>query len=310
MAEPDPQVEALIDTVETMGLPPIHSLSTESARAQMGELLRDEGEPVDRVEDFAIEGPDEPIPMRLYAPAGEGHPLVVFFHGGGWVLGDVESHDAVCRALSNAADCAVLSVDYRLAPEHPFPAAVEDAYAATEWTAEHAGTINCDPDRIAVAGDSAGGNLAAVVSLMARDRDGPGIAHQSLIYPGVASPVVHEFESYEETTGGFMLEAESIEWFLDRYVPDPVDRRNAYFAPLLARDYADLPPATVLTAGFDPLCDEGVEYADRLESAGVPVEYHNYEGMIHGFVNLLGQLDAARDAIETVGEDLRAGFDQ
>jgi acetyl esterase len=310
MADLDPQAEALLETVDAMGLPPTHGLSVGSARDRLEELFAGGGgESVDRVEGFAIEGPGGALPVRLYAPAGSGHPLVVFFHGGGWVLGGLESYDGVCRALSNASDCAVLSVDYRLAPEHPFPAAVEDAYAATRWADEHAGGINCDPDRIAVAGDSAGGNLAAVVSLMARDRDGPAIAHQSLLYPAVASPAVHEFPSYEENAEGYLFEAASVEWFLERYVPNPVDHRNAYFAPLLARDHSGLPPATVLTAGFDMLRDEGREYADRLESAGVPVEAVEYEGMIHGFVSLLGQLDAARDAVETVGEELRTSLE-
>ncbi len=310
MAELDPQVEALLETAESMGLPPIYALSTESARDQLADLFAaGEGEPVDRVEDFSIPGPAGAIPVRLYAPTGEDHPLLVFFHGGGWVLGDLDTHDAVCRAISNAADCAVLSVDYRLAPEHPFPAAVEDAYAATEWAAEYAERINCDPGRIAVGGDSAGGNLAAVVALMARDHDGPELAHQSLLYPAVASPAIHEFDSYEDNAGGFLLEAQSIEWFLDSYVPDPIDRHNAYFAPLLARDLSGLPAATVLTAGFDPLHDEGIEYATRLESTGTAVNHHDYGGMIHGFVNLLDQVDAARDAIETVSVELKAGFE-
>ncbi|MDL5360735.1 alpha/beta hydrolase [Halalkalicoccus sp. NIPERK01] len=308
MAELDPQAEALLETVETMGLPPTYALSPESARERLAELFASEGEPVDRVEDFSIPGPDEPVPVRLYAPAGDGHPLLMFYHGGGWVIGDIETYDAVCRALSNAADCAVLSVDYRLAPEHPFPAAVEDAYAALEWAAEYAERINCDPRRVAVGGDSAEGNLAAAVSLMSRDQKGPEIAHQLLVYPAVASPAVHAFPSYEENSQGYLLEAASIEWFLERYLPDPVDHRNAYAAPLLARDYSDLPSATVLTAGFDPLRDEGREYADRLESAGVEVTRHEYEGMIHGFVNLLDHLNAAGEAIETLGEDLQRAF--
>jgi acetyl esterase len=304
MAELDPQVAALLETMETMGMPPTYALSVESARNRLAELFQTEGESVDRVEDFAIEGPVDPIPVRLYAPAGEDHPLLVFYHGGGWVIGDIETYDAVCRALSNAADCAVLSVGYRLAPEHAFPAAVEDAYAALEWADEYGDRINCDPTRIAVGGDSAGGNLAAAAALMSRDRDGPEIAHQLLVYPAVASPSIHDFPSYEENSEGYLLEGVSVEWFFDRYLPDPVDHRNAYAAPLLARDYSDLPPATVLTAGFDPLRDEGREYAERLDAAGVPVEHHEYEGMIHGFVNLLDQLDDAREAIDTIGEEL------
>lgn len=309
MSELDPQVAALLETMETMGMPPTYALSVESARERLAELFQTEGESVDRVEDFAIEGPAEPIPVRLYAPAGEDHPLLVFYHGGGWVIGDIETYDAVCRAISNAADCAVLSVGYRLAPEHPFPAAVEDAYAALEWADEYGDRINCDPTRIAVGGDSAGGNLAAAVSLMSRDQGGPEIAHQLLVYPAVASPAVHDFPSYEENSDGYLLEGASVEWFVERYLPDPVDHRNAYAAPLLARDYSDLPSATVLTAGFDPLRDEGREYAKRLDAAGVAVGYHEYEGMIHGFVSLLDQLDAAREAVETLGDELQAAFE-
>lgn len=312
MTELDPQAAALLETVDAMGQPPTYALSVESARARLRELMAGQGEdePVDRLEEFSIGGPDGPIPVRLYAPAGTGHPLLVFYHGGGWAVGDLETHDPVCRRLSNAAGCAVLSVDYRLAPEHPFPAAIEDAYAALEWAAEHAGRVNCDPSRLAVGGDSAGGNLAAAVSLMSRDRDGPAIAHQSLIYPAVASPAVHEFPSYEENSQGYLLEAASVEWYLERYLPDPVDHRNAYAAPLLAREYADLPSASVLTAGFDPLRDEGREYADRLESAGVSVERHEYDGMIHGFVNLLDHLDAAGEALDALGDDLERAFEE
>ena len=305
MAKLDPQVKALLETVETMGFPPTYALSPESARERLKELFATKGEPVDRVEDFSISGPAESIPVRLYAPAGEGHPLLVFYHGGGWVVGDIETYDALCRALSNAADCAVLSIEYRLAPKHPFPAAVEDAYAALKWATNYAAQINCDPSTIAVGGDSAGGNLAAAVTLMSRDRDGPEIAHQLLAYPSVASPAVHEFPSYEENKEGYLLEGADIEWFLDHYLPKSVDYRHAYAAPLLAREYSGLPPATVLTAGFDPLRDEGREYAARLEASGVAVEHHEYEGMVHGFVSLLDQLDTAGEAVETIGEDLR-----
>ncbi|WP_122090701.1 alpha/beta hydrolase [Halalkalicoccus subterraneus] len=310
MAELDSQAEALLETVETMGVPPTYALAPESARERIRELFGGEGESVDRIEDFEIPGPAESIPVRLYAPDGEDLPLLVFYHGGGWVIGDIETYDPLCRALTNAADCAVLSVDYRLAPEHPFPAAVEDAYAALEWAAEYGDRVNCDPQRVAVGGDSAGGNLAAAVSLMSRDRNGPEIAHQSLLYPAVASPAVHEFPSYEENGKGYMLEAASVEWFLERYLPDPVDHRNAYAAPLLARDHSELPSASVLTAGFDPLRDEGREYADRLEAAGVEVTHREYEGMIHGFVNLLDHLDAAGEAIDALGADLERAFEE
>ncbi len=310
MAELDPQAAALLETVEAMGEPPTHALSVESARERLRGLFADASrEEVDRVEDVSIGGPAGAIPVRLYAPAGEGHPLVVYLHGGGWTVGDLETYDPLCRALSNATGCAVLSVEYRLAPEHPFPAAVEDAYAAVEWATEFGGRINCDPERVAVAGDSAGGNLSAAVTLLARDRGGPALEHQALLYPAVAAPEIHEFESHEENAEGYLLEAESARWYYEKYLPDPLDRRNEYAAPLLARDLSGLPPATVVTAGFDPLRDEGEAYAVRLREAGVPVEHHSYGGMIHGFVSFLDQFDAAHDALGTVARELRRAFD-
>ena len=311
MADLDPQAAALLETVEAMGEPPTQALSVESARGRLGELFADASrEDVDRVEEFSIEGPAGAIPVRLYAPAGEGHPLLVYLHGGGWTVGDLETHDPVCRALSNAADCAVLSVDYRLAPEQPFPAAIEDAYAAVRWAGEYGDRINCDPDRLAVGGDSAGGNLSAAVTLLASDRGGPELRHQVLLYPAVAAPGIHAFESHEENAEGYLLERASIRWYVENYLPHPTDRRNEYAAPLLARDLSGLPPATVLTAGFDPLRDEGEAYARRLDEAGVPVEHYGYDGMVHGFVSFLDQLDAARDAIETVGSDLQSAFER
>jgi acetyl esterase len=233
----------------------------------------------------------------------------VTFHGGGWVIGSLDTHDPVCRAVANEANCLVLSVDYRLAPEHPFPAAAEDAYAATEWAAEFAGDLGGDPDRIAVGGDSSGGNLTAAVTLMARDRDGPDLCHQSLIYPAVNSPVLEEFDSYEENAEGYFLERESTEWFYERYVQREIDRRNEYAAPLLARDLSGLPSATVITAGFDPLRDEGFAYTDRLEEAGVDAEHEHYEGMIHGFVNLVDMVDQSRDALGVVADGLTRAFE-
>ncbi|WP_331233028.1 alpha/beta hydrolase [Natronorarus salvus] len=309
MTDLDPQAAALLETVEAMGQPPTQALSVENARERLRTLFADASrEDVDRVEDLSIGGPDGELPVRLYAPVGEDHPLVVYLHGGGWTVGDLETYDPLCRALSNAAGCAVLSVDYRLAPEHPFPAAVEDAYAAVEWASEFGDRINCDPGRVAVAGDSAGGNLSAAVTLLARDRGGPELEHQVLIYPAVAAPEIHEFESHEENAQGYLLERESIRWYVEKYLPRAIDRRNEYAAPLLARDLSGLPPATVITAGFDPLRDEGEVYADRLGEAGVPVEHDSYDGMIHGFVSFLDQFDAASDALETVGADLRGAF--
>jgi acetyl esterase len=234
--------------------------------------------------------------------------VLLYFHGGGFVVGGLDTHDNVCQRLAAESGWTVVSVDYRLAPEHPFPAALEDACAALEWAAEHAGDVSGDPDRLAVGGDSAGGNLSAAVSLMARDRDGPDIAHQSLIYPAVASPAVHEFDSYEENAEGYFLERDSMDYFYDKYVQSPAHARNEYLAPLLARDLSDLPPATVVTAGFDPLHDEGAEYAERLEAAGVDVEHRNFERMIHGFAQMMEMVDGGEEAIDFLAAELAASL--
>ncbi|MFC7154934.1 alpha/beta hydrolase [Halomarina halobia] len=308
--EPDPQAQAVLDLLDSIPRPPTYALSVPSARDALESFFANEDpEPVGDVADFSIPGPDEDVPVRLYLPEGEGpHPALVYLHGGGWVIGSLDTVDDVCRGLVNRVGCAVLSVDYRLAPEHPFPAALDDAYAAVEWTAAHGDTVGVDPGRIAVGGDSAGGNLTAGATLMARDRGGPEIARQVLVYPAVASPVVHDFDSYEENGEGYFLERESVAWFYERYVARAADQRNEYAAPLLARDLSGLPPATVVTAGFDPLRDEGREYANRLAEAEVPVTDYHYEGMIHGFVSLPDYLDAADEALDDVAADLEEAF--
>lgn len=311
--ELDPQARALLDEFSAEGLPPTYALSVEEARDRLVRLFApdegDELEPVGDVRELSIAGPDGSIPLRVYRPDGEPpFPTLVYFHGGGWVLGTLDTHDSVCRTLTNLAECAVVSVDYRLAPEHPFPAAVEDTYAATRWVADHAGRIHVDPDRIAVGGDSAGGNLAAATALMARDRGGPALVHQSLIYPALNPPRLNPLPSYDENAEGYFLEYESMEWFYDHYVPHQTDRRNEYAFPLLARDLSGLPSATVLTCGFDPLRDEGIEYAKRLEATGVDVDHVNYDRMIHGFLNLSDVIHRGQDGIEDIADGLRRAF--
>ena len=317
MAEtPHPQVQEFLEWLNDQPTPPTHATSVESARERMGRLFgsEDDPEPVGGVDEFAIRGPDSSIPVRLYHPtddqaAGDGpNPLLVYFHGGGHMLGDLDATDGVCRALVNESDAAVLSVDYRLTPEHRFPAGLMDCYAAVEWAAEYAGEVAADPGRIAVGGASAGGNLAAAVSLFARDHGGPEIAHQLLIYPAVRSPIQPEFDSIRENAEGYLLERESMLYFRENYLRFPTDARNEYAYPLLADDLSGLPSATVITAGFDPLHDEGQAYADALESAGVDVTYRDYEDQIHGFTSLLGVLDGARESIAFLGEQLREEF--
>jgi acetyl esterase len=301
-----PEARAFLQMVEESPVPPTYTLTPANARRQYERLAEMRStEPVAKTQDFEIDGPDGPIPMRLYEPDAEGPlPVLVYYHGGGWVIGSRDTHDGICTRLCNRADCLVLSVDYRLAPEHPFPAAVEDSYAALEWAARHAPDIGGDPERLAVGGDSAGGNLSAAVTLLARDQDGPEVAHQLLIYPAVATPAVHDFPSYEENGEGYFLEAESMAWFYDHYVGSRVNARNEYLAPLLVDDLSGLPPATVVTAGFDPLRDEGKEYAERLADAEVPAELLHYEGLIHGFANMTDFISGAADAVDEMSERL------
>lgn len=309
--EPHPQVQVLLDTLDEQNTPPTTGVTPEVAREQYEAFAAMvETEEVGEIQDFDIPGPGGAIPVRTYHPETDGDPgILVYYHGGGHVIGSLDSHANVCAALCNRAGVLVISVDYRLAPDHRFPAALEDAYTALEWAAEHGEDIGGDPSRLAVGGDSAGGNLAAAGALMAADRDGPDLRHQLLIYPDVASSVVHDFDSYDENAEGYILERETIEWFRQQYVKNPIHGRNAYFAPLLADDLSDVPPATIVTAGFDPLRDEGVAYADRLETAGVEVRHEHYEEMVHAFVQLTGLVDAADDALEMLAGELRSAFE-
>jgi acetyl esterase len=305
----DPQARMLLDQMQSMGTPPLHTMSVPDARQLMESMnvLIGAGEEVQHVEDRELPGPAGPIPARLYRPAGNGPlPLLVYFHGGGWVLGGLASHDNVCRSLANGAGCAVLAIDYRLAPEHRFPAAVDDCYAATVWAAANAEALGCDPKRIAVGGDSAGGNLAAVISQIAHDRGTPGLRFQLLAYP--ATDAAYDTASYRENATGYLLELEDMHWFYDHYLDAVADRSDPRASPLRARDLRGLPPALVITAEFDPLRDEGEAYAGRLREAGVPVTLHRYDGMIHGFFSMGPLLDQGKQAVAEAVAALRAAF--
>jgi len=305
----DPQARALLDQLKVLGGPPLNELTPADARiaAQMLGSLSGTPEAVAKVEDRAIPGPAGPLPVRLYTPAGSGpFPVLVFFHGGGWVIGDLNTQDGACRALTNAVGCVVVSVDYRLAPEHPFPAAPHDTYAATRWVAQNAPSINADPARIALGGDSAGGNLTAVTAQMARDGGGPGLVFQLLIYPVTDGACATA--SYRENADEYLLTKDMMEWFWKHYVPNDADRRNPLASPLHAHSLRGLPPALVLTAEFDPLRDEGEAYAERLEEAGVPVTLTRYNGMIHGFFGMGSVIDQARIAIAEAASALRLAF--
>lgn len=258
------------------------------------------------LESLAVPGPAGPVPVRVYRPRAEGTlPLVVFCHGGGWMIGNLDSHDAVCRLLADRTPAVVVSVDYRLAPEHPFPAAVDDCWAATCWAAERAADWDADGRRLGVAGDSAGGNLAAVMALKAREAGGPAIGFQALVYPAVDHTA--DTESKRRNGEGYLLTAEAIAWCSRAYLGEG-DWRDPLASPLLASSHAGLPPALVATAEFDPLLDEGRAYADALAAAGVAVEYTNYPGMLHGFIRMGTAVDDSWKLIDQTARALREGL--
>jgi acetyl esterase len=298
----DPQARALLDQIESLGTPPMSEQTPDEARAGFLLLASIAGAPEEAVptEDRSVPGFDgNDIPVRVYRPQSERPlPVVVYFHGGGWVIGDITTHDTTCQRLAAGVPAVVVSVDYRLAPEHRFPAAVDDCEAATSWVSAHAAELGGDPARLAVAGDSAGGNLAAVISRRARDAGGPPIAFQLLVYPG--TDMTRSLPSHTENGTGYLLDGETMTWFLENYMAD-ADPEHPDASPLFVEDLSGLPPAFVLTAEFDPLRDEGEAYADRLRAAGVPVTTSRYDGMIHGFYGLDSIFDSATKATaETV----------
>lgn len=263
---------------------------------------------VHSVEDRFIPGPASDIRIRVYRPlaadrCAEVPPLLLYFHGGGHVIGSLDSYDGVCCQLARSSGCILVSVDYRLAPEHKFPAGPEDGYRALEWIAENGATLGGDPARLAVAGDSAGGNLSAVVCLMARDHGAPRVAYQALIYPSTNGR--GDLPSVQRNGSGYLLTKEMIDWFYNQYVVHSEDDQHPHFVPLRAASHADLPPALVITAEFDPLLDEGAAYAERLRAAGVPVEYRCFDGTIHSFFSFYRLIDKGREAIALVGDRVR-----
>lgn len=309
--ELDPEMQAVLETMREREVPRLHTLTVEEARALLDELFAvDESlrDPVASVTDRTISGPAGEIPIRVYRPeqAAERPPTVIFYHGGGFALGSLDGYDSVCRALTAHTEAIVVSVDYRLAPEAQFPEPVKDAYAAAEYIAENAAVFGGDPDRVVIAGDSAGANLATVVALLARERDGPALDQQVLVYPGTN----HGFdtESYRENRRGYFLSKAEMQWFWELYLPDEIHGMNPCASPLRARDLSGLPPATVITAEFDPLRDDGIAYADRLSDAGVDVSHHHYDGAMHGFLNMVAdpELPQARDALDAVAADIEA----
>lgn len=303
-----PQVAALLERIARSPLPKYYAVSPVVARR----IYRDtraalSPKPPQVAEVRLLAFPDYAI--RVYRPSTEENlPALVYFHGGGWTIGDVDTHDVVCRQLAAGARCAVFSVDYRLGPEHPFPAAVEDCIAATAEVHRSAKALGIDPARIAVGGDSAGGNLAAVVALQARDAGGPPLVFQLLVYPATDQRL--DTGSHRRNARGYLLEREGIEFFRRCYLPDARAYTDWRASPLLAASHAGLPPALVITAGYDPLLDEGRAYAERLRAADVEVEYREYADMVHGFLLFGGVLDTANAAIAECCAALQRAFQE
>jgi acetyl esterase len=305
-----PQVAALLQKAASSTFPTLDAVPAFVARRLYRErcaLVAPQAPEVSRTGLLMAEGP---VVLRWYRPAGSGKdevlPALVFFHGGGWTIGDLDTHDVLCRQLANGARCAVFSVEYRKGPESPFPAAVEDCVAATNYVHEKAGALLVDRSRIAVGGDSAGGNLAAVVALHCRDARGPGLAYQLLIYP--ATDQRADYPSRERNGEGYLLTRKLMDRFRADYLPDPKQWTDWRASPLLAASLAGLPPAFVLTAGFDPLLDEGRLYAERLKREGVEATYREYPDMIHGFIVMGGVLDRANEAVNDCCAALRGAF--
>jgi acetyl esterase len=302
----NPQVQALLERVARSPLPAYHTVSPFVARRIYRDTraaLAPKSPEVPEVRLLALRD----YAIRLYRPVRDATlPALVYFHGGGWTIGDLDTHDVLCRQLALSARCAVFSVDYRLAPEHPFPAAVEDCFAATRYVAEHAAELRVHG--IAVGGDSAGGNLAATVSLLARDAGGPAIAFQLLIYPATDQHCASA--SHERNGQGYLLTRDAIDYFRRNYLPQEKQWADWRASPLLAPSHANLPPALVVTAGYDPLVDEGRAYAQKLRAAGVEVEYREYADMVHGFVLFGGVLDTANAAVSECAAALRRAFER
>jgi acetyl esterase len=306
----DPVLRRQRDRRVRDGVPPLYTLTVEQARTADLESIRagaGDPEPVHEVVDREIPGPASPLPVRVDRPVPErGLPTLVYFYGGGWALGSVDTSDAVCRALANRAGCLVVAAGYRLAPESRFPAAVQDCYAATAWLSANADLVGADPERIAVGGDSAGGNLAAAVTLLARERGEVTLAGQLLVYPNTDHRA--DTASLRESTDPAMFNRTSVAWYWSHYLAEEKDGLDPLASPLRAESLAGLPPALVLTAEYDPLRDEGEAYAHRLAAEGVPAELIRYDGMAHGFFTMVGTLDAARDALDTAADRLRTWF--
>jgi len=306
-----PQTRAFLDLVERSGLPPTHTLSPQDARRYYRDrrgFTQPQPPAVAQVRELQAPGPNGPIPLRLVRPQGSKAdavlPVLVYYHGGGWTIGDLDTHDTLCRELANGAGCVVVSLDYRMGPEHRFPAAVEDCLAATYWVRDNAAALALDATRMAVGGDSAGGNLAAVVAIFARDAADLPIAFQLLIYP--ATDQRRGAPSHTTNGQGYLLTSDTMAYFHDHYIDDPAHDLDWRASPLLHEDLTRLPPALVITAGYDPLRDEGLQYSHRLSEAGNRATHVCFERQIHGFVTMGRVIDEANAAVAMCAAALRA----
>ncbi|MBG9945912.1 alpha/beta hydrolase [Brevibacillus formosus] len=306
-----PQIQQILDVFNRSR----HDVDFNQLTPQMMRMATDqnrdssvERELVKKVENLSLPLEGRSIPIRIYTP--EGHapfPALVYYHGGGFVIGNLETVDSVCRNFANNAKCVVISIDYRLAPEHPFPAGLEDAYDSLLYISDHADQFEIDPSRIAVGGDSAGGNFATVVSLMAKERQGPPIVFQLLIYPAVGIVDTAPYPSMQENASGYLMDVELLNWFLSHYLP-PADLQNPYLDPINGVDLTGLPPAMVITAEYDPLRDGGKTYADKLRNSGVDVVYRNEQGFIHSFIGFHTTITQAQESLDEMSAQLRKAF--
>jgi acetyl esterase len=310
----DPLVKGFLDQMQAAPGPKMSEAGAPAAReifVALMQLVGPKDVPVGKTENLTVPGPAGAIPIRVYTPVAAGRdplPALIYYHGGGFVIGNIETHDGLCRMMANEGAFRVISVDYRLAPECKYPAAIDDAFAALAWVQSNAADIGVDANRIAVGGDSAGGALAAQVALLAKTKGALPLACQMLLFP--VTQVGEETSSLREFAVGYFLEKETLDWFYDSYLPDGVDKSDPKISPLRARDLAGLPPAYVMLGGYDPLHDEGAQYADRLRAAGVKVTVADYPSMVHCFVYMQSFLPQAHEALasaaKTVGTILTA----
>ena len=306
----DPGAQRVLEMVANSGLPKYEDVDPATARTLYSKgraVMQPDPQEVAETRDLSAPGPAGPIPLRLYRPIGSSPedvlPVLIYYHGGGFVIGDIETHDGVCRHLANASKCAVISVHYRLAPEHKFPAAVEDAFATAQWVADQERSLNLDTSRIAVGGDSAGGNLSTVVCLLARDAGQPKIAFQMLLYPG--TDLSMSLPSQQRLAEGYLLTKYNQRWFLDHYTRSEEDKADWRASPLRAPSLKGLPPAYIMTAGYDPVSDDGIVYGERLQKEGVQVAMRHFENQIHGFLTMGRIIPDSAVALDEAGAALR-----